>query len=324
MSRARSNARARRSPRSLLNGVASGLVVLLMGIAPLAHAELYGFVDENGVAHLAARKLDARYRLFVPSGGGYELRNSAQGNAVGGRDRTRLYDALARHPALKRLAPLISKAATRYRVDPALLKAVIAAESGFDADAVSVKGAVGLMQVLPETGERYGLRSDAKRSIADKLTDPTTNVLTGARYLRDLQAMYPERLELVLAAYNAGEGAVRKHAEQIPPYAETREYVSAVLELYRRFDPDGEGAMTQAGGAAGGQIRTPNAKVSGSHGGRLHVVLSAPEGLPVVPASGATGKPAGASAGETASTQARSPGPSASPTGAPPGVAAAQ
>ncbi|VVD96901.1 lytic transglycosylase domain-containing protein [Pandoraea soli] len=268
------------------------LAAVLLVATPFAHAELYGYVDENGVAHLAARKLDARYRQVVGAGGNVDQRAS-HGNTVSGVDRSRLYDALARHPNLKTLAPVIAQAAQRYHVDVALLKAVIAAESGFDSAAVSPKGAVGLMQVLPATGERYGVRADARRTVADKLADPRTNVLTGARYLRDLQARYPDRLELVLASYNAGEGAVARHADQIPPYAETRDYVATVLELYRRFDPDAP-ALGQGGGAirvsrssAGGAYvgHVGGARVSGSRDGRIHVILGAPSGLPVVPAA---------------------------------------
>ncbi|APD12510.1 lytic transglycosylase domain-containing protein [Pandoraea sputorum] len=262
------------------------LAATLLIATPLAHAELYGYVDENGVAHLAARKLDARYRLVVGNGGNVDLRARQQGGVVTGADRSRLYDALARHPNLKKLAPVIAQAAQKFHVDAALLKAVIAAESGFDSDAVSPKGAVGLMQVLPTTGERYGLRADARRTVADKLTDPRTNVLTGARYLRDLQARYPDRLELVLASYNAGEGAVARHADQIPPYAETRDYVAAVLELYRRFNPEGD--VTPGNGvirASGGGGKIGNARVNGSRDGRIHVILGAPQGLPVVPAT---------------------------------------
>lgn len=159
---------------------------------------------------------------------------------------------------------------------------MIAAESGFDSDAVSPKGAVGLMQVLPATGERYGVKADARRTVADKLTDPRTNVLTGARYLRDLQARYPDRLELVLASYNAGEGAVARHADQIPPYAETQSYVAAVLELYRRFNPD---APATGGGTLKTGVPGGRANISGSRNGRIHVILGAPQGLPVVPAT---------------------------------------
>lgn len=261
------------------------LAAVLLSAAPLAHADLYGYVDENGVAHLAARKLDSRFRLVVSSGANADLRIAqgvGQSGIVSGADRSRLYDALARHPNLKQLGPVIAQAAERYHVDAALLKAVIAAESGFDSSAVSPKGAVGLMQVMPTTGERYGVRADATRTVADKLADPRTNVLTGARYLRDLQARYPDRLELVLASYNAGEGAVARHADQIPPYAETQGYVAAVLELYRRFNPDAPalGGGTLKTGVPGGR-----ANISGSRDGRIHVILGAPKGLPVVPAT---------------------------------------
>ncbi|VVE87775.1 lytic transglycosylase domain-containing protein [Pandoraea bronchicola] len=278
--------RALRRAFSLRNFAGSALAVALLFATPFAHAELYGYVDENGVAHLAARKLDARYRLVVGAGGNAGLR-APQSGVVSGADRSRLYDALARHPNLKKLAPVIAQAAQRFQVDAALLKAVIAAESGFDSAAVSPKGAVGLMQVLPATGERYGVRADARRTVADKLTDPRINVLTGARYLRDLQARYPDRLELVLASYNAGEGAVARHADQIPPYAETRDYVAAVLELYRRFHP---GALDAAPGgglirASGDAGQVGRARVSGSRDGRIHVILGAPSGLPVVPAT---------------------------------------
>ncbi|MFJ2991979.1 lytic transglycosylase domain-containing protein [Pandoraea sp. NPDC087047] len=279
-----------RAPRRTLFArqfAGAALVATLLAAAPLAHAELYGYVDENGVAHLAARQIDARYRLVVSNDSNVDPRMQQQAGVVSGPDRSRLYDALARHPRLKKLAPLIAQAAQKYHVDAALLKAVIAAESGFDSDAVSPKGAVGLMQVLPATGERYGVRADARATVAEKLTDPRTNVLTGARYLRDLQARYPDRLELVLASYNAGEGAVARHADQIPPYAETRDYVAAVLELYRRFNPDAPDAapgsdIIRASGDGG---KVGNARISGSRNGRIHVILGAPSGLPVVPAT---------------------------------------
>ncbi len=278
--------RALRRHISLRTFAGPALAAVLLAATPFAHAELYGYVDENGVAHLAARKLDARYRLVVSAGGNVDLRAS-QGSVVSGAERSRLYDALANHPNLKKLAPVIAQAAKRYQVDAALLKAVIAAESGFDSAAVSPKGAVGLMQVLPATGERYGVRADTQRTVADKLTDPRINVLTGARYLRDLQARYPDRLELVLASYNAGEGAVARHADQIPPYAETRDYVTTVLELYRRFNPDAPNAASGGGviRATGGAGQVGGARVSGSRDGRIHVILGAPSGLPVVPAT---------------------------------------
>ncbi|MEI8158384.1 MAG: lytic transglycosylase domain-containing protein, partial [Burkholderiales bacterium] len=119
----------------------------------------------------------------------------------------------------------------------ALLQAVIAAESGFDSSAVSPKGAVGLMQVMPSTAQRYGVASDRGGSVSTKLTDPRININTGARYLRDLINLFPGQLELAVAAYNAGEGAVQKAGNRIPAYKETQNYVRSVMSLYKRLSP---------------------------------------------------------------------------------------
>jgi soluble lytic murein transglycosylase-like protein len=135
------------------------------------------------------------------------------------------------------IKPLVRTAAEANQLDMALLQAVIAAESGFDALAVSPKGAVGLMQVMPATAQRYGLTSDRGGSVAAKLTDPRTNINTGARYLRDLINLFPGQLELAVAAYNAGEGAVQKAGNKIPAYKETQNYVRSVMSLYNRLSP---------------------------------------------------------------------------------------
>jgi len=115
--------------------------------------------------------------------------------------------------------PVIDAAAGRYGVDRALLMAVIDVESGGNALAVSPKGARGLMQLMPATGAMQG---------ASDLFDPAQNVLAGARLLDSLLATYGE-ITLALAAYNAGEGAVKKYGGTIPPYAETQRYVQRVL-----------------------------------------------------------------------------------------------
>ena len=100
---------------------------------------------------------------------------------------------------------------------------MVRAESAYDPDAVSSAGAVGLMQLMPETARRYGV-SDRR--------DPDANVLAGASYLRDLIAEFEQDLELALAAYNAGENAVRSYGNRIPPYPETQGYVRKVLRYY--------------------------------------------------------------------------------------------
>jgi hypothetical protein len=137
----------------------------------------------------------------------------------------------AKSPAAMRhnvLDPLIEQASRRFGHDPHLLRAIIQTESAFNARARSPAGAIGLMQVMPATGLRYGFDSAS-------LFDPASNLAAGSRYLADLQRMFPERLDLALAAYNAGESAVVKHQYRIPPYAETQQYVRLVLDAYARF-----------------------------------------------------------------------------------------
>jgi soluble lytic murein transglycosylase-like protein len=119
---------------------------------------------------------------------------------------------------------LIHQAGRRHALDPKLLTAVIRQESGFNPEAVSVAGARGLMQLMPGTAKRYG---------ATALHDPGENIAAGSAYLRDLLNQFGS-LELALAAYNAGEGAVLKYGRRIPPYAETQKYVAAILADYRR------------------------------------------------------------------------------------------
>jgi soluble lytic murein transglycosylase-like protein len=121
------------------------------------------------------------------------------------------------------LTQLINSNAKIYRLEPALVRAVIAVESGGDPSAVSDAGAMGLMQLMPGTAQTYGV-GDA--------FDPSENVMGGCAYLRDLLARYHGDLTLSLAAYNAGPGAVDKYGG-VPPYAETQNYVRNVTELYR-------------------------------------------------------------------------------------------
>jgi soluble lytic murein transglycosylase-like protein len=121
----------------------------------------------------------------------------------------------------------IDAAARKAELDPALLHAVIHVESRHRDNAVSPKGAQGLMQVMPATAARYG--------ITDTATSPRANLKAGTLYLRTLMERFNERLDLVLAAYNAGEGAVQRHANRIPPYPETRQYVRDVLSKYEEW-----------------------------------------------------------------------------------------
>ena len=127
----------------------------------------------------------------------------------------------------KPFTELIQSAARDAALDPALVHALIYVESRYNPAARSPKGAVGLMQVLPETASRYG--------VLDPARSPEANLRAGTRYLSDLLQFFGGRLDLALAAYNAGENAVQRHGLRIPPYPETRAYVPAVLAKYREW-----------------------------------------------------------------------------------------
>ncbi len=229
------------------------LLASLLSLVPApARAEVWGFVDARGVAHLAAEKLDDRYELFSRGSPSF-----AMGESKGDSNRDSRGEVAAASlepevapPLSPQLAkffetsagyrqaqPLLRDASRSHGVDYELLKALIVAESGFDPKAVSPKGAIGLMQVMPATAERWGLRGDAKLSIEKKLADPQLNVRTGTRYLRHLMGLFPDRLDLALAAYNAGEGAVQRAGNRIPNYRETQNYVKTVMHLYAMLKP---------------------------------------------------------------------------------------
>lgn len=123
-------------------------------------------------------------------------------------------------------AQLIDSVAATHALPPALLHAVIEAESGYNAQAHSPKGAAGLMQLMPDTARELG--------VAD-VWDPAQNIDGGARYLKRMLQLFDDDLSLALAAYNAGPGAVRSSGRAVPPYAETRRYVPSVLERYEQL-----------------------------------------------------------------------------------------
>lgn len=216
------------------------IALALCACAGAARADLWAYVDAQGRSHVANRQLDARYKLFFK--GKTTLDAPAAPDEPGSRaiealTGTRLYERVTDPAVNRRYAQMIETNAHASGLDPALVKAVVAAESAFDPRAVSDKGAVGLMQVLPETGERYGVHGDARRSTTQKLYDPATNLRIGTRYLRDLLARVENDVSLALAAYNAGEGAVATHDNRVPPYAETRRYVDVVQALYAIYRP---------------------------------------------------------------------------------------
>jgi len=233
------------------------MVLLLCFLQKTAYADLWAHVDERGVTHFAAEQVDRRYQLFFRGNDFDSTRDAPAGAppmpyalpAAG----TRLLAFFDIAPDYKRVKHHLRAAASQHGVDYELLQAVIATESGFDATAISPKGAVGLMQVMPATANRFGVSADAKRSVEQKLADPAVNVPTGTRYLRHLLDLFPGRMDLAVAAYNAGEGAVQRAGNQIPAFRETQNYVRTVLGLYAQLKPPAPVVAQRAG--PGGRIR---------------------------------------------------------------------
>ena len=203
-------------------------LVLAASLGGSARAELWAFVDGAGVAHVAPTQIDSRYRRVLgdaPGGSGAE-------QVSGKTDRTdSLLLWLEIAPEVKALVPVLREAAQAHGVDEELLKAVITVESGFNAKAVSPRGALGLMQIMPASADRYATPAELKQPAATRMLDARTNVHTGARMLADLMRRFGA-IEVALAAWNAGETAVRRHGGKLPPIEETRAHVQLVLELY--------------------------------------------------------------------------------------------
>jgi soluble lytic murein transglycosylase-like protein len=185
----------KRRPRAIRPGLFALLALALF--AQAAQADIYLQVQKNGTLLLSDRPLSASARVIQV-------------------DRSSAARRLPRDAQIRRVAE-------RHGVDPLLVHAVVRAESGYDPKAVSRKGAVGLMQLMPETARRYG--------VTDPF-DPATNLDAGVRYLRHLLRIFGGNLSLALAAYNAGEEPVLR-AGGIPDYRETAEYVRRVRLYYR-------------------------------------------------------------------------------------------
>lgn len=175
-----------------------------------ASPPIYKYVDADGVAHFTDKPDSRRYELFdltpkglTRSGDHYDPRLLA---------RAAQYDAI------------IEPEAKSAGVEPNLLRAVIVVESGFNSSAVSKRGAVGLMQLMPATATRFGVSNRY---------DPRQNVRGGAQYLSFLINRFHQNVRLALAAFNAGEDAVDRSSGQIPPFVETLEYVPKVLKIYQ-------------------------------------------------------------------------------------------
>ena len=192
-----------------------GLVLAIWPFQPL-WADIYTYTAPDGTVSLSNVPTDDRYMVLVatsnPPAGALRAAPAHMGRSTPARKAT--YDKI------------VDEVSRTSGVEGALLHAVISVESHYNPKALSPKGVTGLMQLMPQTAKRYG--------VADSY-DPLQNLQGGARYLRDLLRMFDNNTSLALAAYNAGENAVKKHGNRIPPYRETLNYVPRVLDFYRRY-----------------------------------------------------------------------------------------
>ncbi|MGZ4977069.1 MAG: lytic transglycosylase domain-containing protein [Methylobacter sp.] len=184
------------------------VILTILLISNEVFADIYKFIDSDGRIYYTDKPKNNLYKRII---------------------RTRPVNYSAAVPFIgvnkKRFADVIADAANRHQVDVRLLHAVIQAESAYDARAISSAGAVGLMQLMPDTARRYGVVNR---------NDPVQNIDGGTHYLKDLLKMFDSNLNLAIAAYNAGEGAVMRYNNSIPPYPETQNYVKTVMALYNR------------------------------------------------------------------------------------------
>jgi hypothetical protein len=192
--------------------------VLWRAFPPAAGGDIYWFHDEQGIVHMSNVPVDARFRFK-------EKEKRQKSTKVLSGKRKRGYDKL------------IDKVARTEGLDSDLLRAVVETESNFDPNAVSKKGAVGLMQLMPETARVMGVTDPFH---------PEENLEAGARYLRRLIDKYEGKLTLALSAYNAGEKAVERY-KGIPPFTETQDYVRKVLKAYDRTAEKRQQAAGQEG-----------------------------------------------------------------------------
>jgi soluble lytic murein transglycosylase-like protein len=192
------------------------IVLSYVGSIPWAFADIYKYVDKYGRVTLTDKPDNSEFKRLVKTWKGWEEAKSQI--ALKDFDKNQ-----------QRHSSTIDWVAKRYGLPPSLVHAVISAESAYDTNAISRAGAVGLMQLMPGTAKRYGVVNRR---------NPVDNVDGGARYLRDLLAMFDNNLSLALAAYNAGEGAVKEYGNKIPPYEETKNYVIKVIDFYKRYQEE--------------------------------------------------------------------------------------
>lgn len=198
------------------NKLLASLILFSCSLSPTssAWADIYKYVDKRGRVIFTDTPKNDQYIRLVKTWKGW----------LPQRPGSVRYKNLSLNQ--QKHSQIIATMAKRYKLPNSLIHAVITAESAYDAEAVSRAGAVGLMQLMPATAKRYGVKNRR---------NPYQNIDGGTRYLRDLLILFNNDLKLALAAYNSGEGTVKKYNNQIPPYKETNEYVKKVLHFYKKY-----------------------------------------------------------------------------------------
>ena len=206
-----------------LNSIVKAVVTLLLTLllSNKALAEIYIYVDQEGNQYFSQKKENKNYQTLLGSKHytfPESFKNWKQKSYSGSRipNNTKLQ---------RKYHPLIVQAARQYQLEPAFIHAVITAESSYQRNAVSGAGAKGLMQLMPVTAQRFGVKDPF---------DPKQSIYAGTQYLHKLLKEFKTK-KLALAAYNAGEGTVRRYNRQIPPYPETQRYVSKVMDFYWHY-----------------------------------------------------------------------------------------
>ena len=183
-----------------------------------ATADIYVYVDQIGNQHFSEHKVNDKYQLLLRS-----ETNKLAATFKNWKEESKNNISMQRNKALQdRYHGIILKVADRYQLEPEFLHAVITAESSYRHRAVSASGAQGLMQLMPTTAQRFGVNDPF---------DPKQSITAGALYLKKLLKEFKSK-KLALAAYNAGEGTVRRYNKKIPPFPETKKYVEKVMEIY--------------------------------------------------------------------------------------------
>jgi soluble lytic murein transglycosylase-like protein len=195
-------------------------ILLTLFISNEVVADIYKFTDTDGRVYYTDEPRHSLYKRIIKSKT-FRYSNINNSNTNNYHTKVRTFSGANK----KRFAELIEQAANRYQVDAKLVHAVIQTESAYNSSAQSPAGAVGLMQLMPDTARRFG--------VSDR-NDPDQNVDGGTRYLKHLINMFNPNLDLAVAAYNAGENAVIRYNNSIPPYPETQNYVKQVLALYNQ------------------------------------------------------------------------------------------